>query len=58
MPILKNDFIEVEFTARIKGNNEVFDTTVLEDAKKAKLMEKFKLSKFNTFPFEYLSSNC
>ncbi len=46
MPILKNDFIEVEFTARIKGNNEVFDTTVLEDAKKAKLMEGRKEGDF------------
>lgn len=46
MSISKNDFIEIEFTARIKVNNEVFDTTVLEDAKKAKLREGRKESDF------------
>ncbi len=46
MAISKSDFIEIEFTARIKGNNEVFDTTVLEDAKKAKLMEGRKEADF------------
>jgi len=32
--IKKNDFIEIDFTARIK-DGEIFDTTIKEDAKKA-----------------------
>jgi len=35
--VKKNDFIELEFIARIKENNEVFDTSIKEEAEKAKL---------------------
>jgi FKBP-type peptidyl-prolyl cis-trans isomerase 2 len=33
--IKKNDFIEIEFTGKIKDSGEVFDTNIKEDAKKA-----------------------
>jgi len=33
--ISKNDFIELDFTGIVDGTNEIFDTTILEDAKKA-----------------------
>ncbi len=36
MEIKKNDFIEIEFTARVK-DGEVFDTNIKEDAEKAGL---------------------
>jgi FKBP-type peptidyl-prolyl cis-trans isomerase 2 len=35
MAIKKGDFVELEFIGRNLGNNEVFDTNVLEEAKKA-----------------------
>ncbi len=35
MAIKKNDFIEVEFTGNITGTNEIFDTNIEKDAKKA-----------------------
>lgn len=34
--ISKNDFIEIDFTGKVTGTDEIFDTTVLEVAKKAK----------------------
>ena len=37
MPIKKNDFVELEFTGRLKDANEVFDTTNVETAKKAEI---------------------
>ena len=41
--IKKNDFVEIDFTARIKETDIVFDTTLIEDAKKANLpTEKIK----------------
>jgi FKBP-type peptidyl-prolyl cis-trans isomerase 2 len=33
----KKDFVEVEFTARIKNTNEVFDSNIKKDLKKANL---------------------
>ncbi len=35
--IKKNDFIEVEFTGKISGTDEIFDTNIESDAKKANL---------------------
>jgi len=35
MAIKKNDFIEVEFTGNITGTDEIFDTNIEKDAKKA-----------------------
>jgi FKBP-type peptidyl-prolyl cis-trans isomerase 2 len=35
--IKKGDFIEIEFTGRIKGSDEIFDTTIKSDAEKAGL---------------------
>ena len=33
MTINKNDFIEIDFTGKIKGTNEIFDTTIEAEAK-------------------------
>ncbi len=35
--INKNDFIEIEFTGRVSGTDEIFDTNVKENAKKINL---------------------
>jgi len=35
--IKKNDFIEIEFTGKISSTDEIFDTNIEADAKKAKL---------------------
>ena len=35
MAIKKNDFVEVEFTGNITGTDEIFDTNIEKDAKKA-----------------------
>ena len=32
MAIKKNDFIEIEFTGKIKGTGEIFDTNIKVDA--------------------------
>jgi len=40
MSIKKNDFIEVEFTGKITGTDEVFDTNIKKDAEKANLKTK------------------
>ena len=41
--IKKGDFIEIEFTGRIKDNEEIFDTTIKDDAEKAGLdIKNFK----------------
>ncbi len=37
MAIKKNDFIEVEFTGNITGTDEIFDTNIEADAKKANM---------------------
>ncbi len=37
MKISKNDFIEIEFTGKIVGTEEVFDTNIKKDAEKAGL---------------------
>jgi FKBP-type peptidyl-prolyl cis-trans isomerase 2 len=37
MAIKKNDFIEVEFTGKITGTDEIFDTNIKVDAKKAEM---------------------
>lgn len=37
MKIKKNDFIELEFTGKIKSTDQVFDTTIKADAEKAGL---------------------
>ncbi len=43
MALKKGDFIEIEFTGRIKDNNEVFDTNIEKDAKEANLdIKEFK----------------
>ena len=38
--IKKNDFIEIEFTGKIRGTDEIFDTNIKADAKKANLNTK------------------
>lgn len=35
MAIKKNDFVEVEFTGNVTGTDEIFDTNIEKDAKKA-----------------------
>ena len=40
MAIKKNDFVEIEFTGKIKDTNQVFDTTIKADAEKANLKIK------------------
>jgi FKBP-type peptidyl-prolyl cis-trans isomerase 2 len=45
--IKKNDFIEIEFTGKIKDSNEIFDTNIKEDAKKA----NFDLKEESLKPF-------
>jgi len=37
MAIQKNDFVELEFVARVKDTKELFDTTIKEEAEKANL---------------------
>src|SRR3989344_5656374 len=37
MTLKKNDFIEIEFTARVKNTNEIFDSNINEDLKAANL---------------------
>lgn len=46
MAIKKNDFIEIEFTGKIKDSGEIFDTNIKEDAKKA----NFELKEENLKP--------
>lgn len=36
--IKKNDFVEIDFVARVKETNDVFDTTLLDEAEKAGLL--------------------
>ena len=43
--ISKNDFIEIEFTGRVKDTDEIFDTNIKEDAEKAEL----KIKEFKPF---------
>lgn len=40
MTITKNDFIEIEFTGKITNTDEIFDTNIKVDAKKANLDTK------------------
>ena len=40
MTIKKNDFIEIEFTGKITDTDEIFDTNIKADAKKAELNTK------------------
>ncbi|MBI4146202.1 peptidylprolyl isomerase [Candidatus Woesearchaeota archaeon] len=40
MPIKKNDFVELEYTGRLKDSNEVFDTTDEKTAKESKIHAK------------------
>ena len=45
MVVKKKDFIEIEFTGKIKDSDEIFDTNIKTDAKKANLdlkIEKLK----------------
>jgi FKBP-type peptidyl-prolyl cis-trans isomerase 2 len=37
MTIKKNDFVEIEFTGKISDTDEIFDTNIKADAKKAEL---------------------
>src|SRR3989344_1443270 len=36
--VKKNDFVEMDFTARVRETNAVFDTTLLDEAEKAGLL--------------------
>jgi FKBP-type peptidyl-prolyl cis-trans isomerase 2 len=38
MKISKGDFIEIDYTAKVSGENIIFDTTIPEDAAKAGLI--------------------
>ena len=40
MPVVKGDFILIEYTTRIKETGEVFDTTSMEEAKKAGMFKE------------------
>lgn len=40
MTINKNDFVELEFTGKISNTNEIFDTNIEADAKKANIDSK------------------
>lgn len=40
MPIKKHDFVEVEYTGRLKDTNEVFDTTDEKTAKEAQIFSE------------------
>ena len=48
MTIKKNDFVEIEFTGKITGTDEIFDTNIKADAEKAgldiKTVKPFALS--------------
>ena len=44
MKIKEKDFIEIEFTGRIKDSQEIFDSNILEDIKKAELDIKTRRS--------------
>jgi FKBP-type peptidyl-prolyl cis-trans isomerase 2 len=37
MTIKEKDFVEIEFTGKIKDSQEIFDSNIQEDIKKAKL---------------------
>ena len=37
MELKKNDFVEMDFTARVKNTDEIFDSNIREDLKKARL---------------------
>lgn len=40
MPIKKKDFVEIEYTGRVKDSGDVFDTTDAEEAKKANVFNE------------------
>ncbi len=40
MPIKKHDFVELEFTGRLKDTNEIFDTTDAKTAKDAQIFSE------------------
>jgi FKBP-type peptidyl-prolyl cis-trans isomerase SlyD len=40
MPIKKHDFVEIEYTGRLQGTNEVFDTTDAKTAKEAQIFSE------------------
>jgi len=40
MPIKKHDFVEIEYTGRLKDTNEVFDTTDVNTAKEAQIFSE------------------
>jgi len=37
MPVEQGDFVEIEYTAKLKEDNQVFDTTNVDEAKKANI---------------------
>lgn len=46
MKIKNNDFIELDFVGKVKETNEIFDTTMKEEAKKANLVQEKSEDKF------------
>ncbi|MCF7910629.1 FKBP-type peptidyl-prolyl cis-trans isomerase [Candidatus Pacearchaeota archaeon] len=52
MPLQKNDFIEIEFTARVKDTAEVFDTNIKEDLEKSNSKSSVQAKPF-VFPLGY-----
>lgn len=49
MAAKKNDFVELDFAAKIKDTGQVFDTTIEEEAKKAGLINENEDKKFKPF---------
>ena len=44
MAISKNDFVEVEFTGNITGTEEIFDTNIEADARKAGMASRITMA--------------
>ena len=49
MKLIKNNFVEIDFTARVRDTGIVFDTTLLDEAKKAGLVSEEKEKEIGRF---------
>lgn len=52
MPLQKNDFVEIEFTAKTKDSGEIFDTNIKEDLGKSNSKSSVQAKPF-MFPIGY-----
>jgi len=50
MKLAKNDFVELEFTGRLKDNGEIFDSNISNDLKQAGHQDPDKIAKPFIFP--------